>query len=100
VHLLNANSESPHAVEDVVSTLHPFDRCAAVGVGIDVRDDRRAQLRNARVRSPFEGFLGQQSKESLHQIESRGLGWRELHPPGRTLTLNQHSDVRPSSASH
>ena len=37
MHVLNANAESPHAVEDLVSTLHPFERCAAVVVGIGVR---------------------------------------------------------------
>jgi len=74
VHLLNANAESPHAVEDLVGRLYPGERYAAVVVGGDVREDGGAQLRNAGVRSTFERFLRQQSKEPLHQIEPRGVG--------------------------
>ena len=48
MHLLNAKTESPHAVEDVVGRRHPFERCAPVVVGADVREDGDAQLRDAR----------------------------------------------------
>ena len=78
MHLLNANSESPHAVEDLVGGPHPPERCAAVVVGVDVREDSGAQLRNARVRSTLERFLRQQPKEPLDQIEPRGVGGREM----------------------
>ena len=78
MHLLNAKSESPHAVEDLVGGLDPSERCAAVVVGVDVREDGGAQLRNAGVRSALERFLRQQPKEPLHQIEPRGVGGREM----------------------
>ena len=62
--LLHTKAESPHAVEDLVSGLHPFEGCAAVVVGVDVRQDRRAQLRDARVRAAFQGFLRNLKKRS------------------------------------
>ena len=78
MHLLNAKSESPHAVEDLVGRLHPSERCAAVVVDVDVREDGSAQLRNAGVRSTFERLLRQQSKEPLDQVEPRRVGGREM----------------------
>ena len=59
MHLLNANAESAHAVEDLVGSLHPSERCAAVVVRVDVREDGGAQLRNARVRSTLERLFRQ-----------------------------------------
>jgi hypothetical protein len=38
-------------------------------VGLDVREDGGAQLRNARMRSALERFLRQQAKEPLHHIQ-------------------------------
>ena len=55
--LLNAKSESPHAIEDLVGGPDPRERFVAVVVGVDVREDGRSQLRNARVRSALERFL-------------------------------------------
>ena len=68
MHLLNAKAESPHAVEDLLGRIHPGERRAAVVVGVDVREDGGAQLRNAGVRSPLERLLRQQSKEPLHRL--------------------------------
>src|SRR5215204_1786282 len=78
VHLLNAKAESPHAVADFVGGLHPFERCAAVVVGVNVGENGRAQLRNARVRSMLERVFRQQSKEALHLVEPRRVGRREM----------------------
>jgi hypothetical protein len=50
--LLHAKPESSHAVEDFVRGFDPLEGRAAVVVGIDVRQDGRSELRNARVRSP------------------------------------------------
>ena len=66
--LLQAKSEAAHAVEDLVRGLNPFERCAAFVVRVDVREDGRAQLRNARVRSALERLLGQQPEEAFHQL--------------------------------
>jgi hypothetical protein len=49
VHLLTANSESPHAVEDLVGGLHPSERCAAVVVGVDVREMTEPGARSAEI---------------------------------------------------
>src|SRR5438128_11506369 len=74
--LLHAKAESSHAVEDLIRSLYPFERRAALVVGDDVRQDGRAQLRNARMRSTFQRLLGEQAEEALH--EPRGVGRREM----------------------
>jgi hypothetical protein len=76
--LLHAKTESSHAVEDLIRGLDPFEGRVALVVGVDVRQDGRAQLRNARVRSAFQRLLGKQAEEALHEIEPRGVGWREM----------------------
>src|SRR5215216_7698647 len=69
--LLNTESESPHAVEDLVGSLDPLERSIAIVVRLDVCQDRRAQLGNARVRSAFQGFLGEEAKEALDEVQPR-----------------------------
>jgi hypothetical protein len=72
MHLLHAKSESPHAVEDLVGGLDPFERSAAVVVRLDVGLDGRAQLRNARVRSALESLLREEPEEAARPRSTRG----------------------------
>ena len=54
--LLNAKTESPHAVENLVCGLDPSKRPASVVVRVDVRQDGSAQLGNARMRPALQAF--------------------------------------------
>src|SRR3954469_14990166 len=76
--LLHAKAEASHAVEDLSRGLDPFERGVPLVVRVDIRQDGRAQLRNARVRSAFQGLLGEQAEEALHEVEPRGVGRREM----------------------
>src|SRR5688572_5998121 len=80
--LLDAKTESSHAVEDLIRGLDPSERRATLVVRVDVRQDGGAQLRNARVRSAFQGFLSEQAKKALDEVEPRRVGRSEmkLHP--------------------
>jgi hypothetical protein len=78
VDLLETESEAPHAVEDLVRGLDPFERRAAVVMRVHVGEDGSAQLRNARVRSAFERLLGEEAEEAFHQVEPRRVGRREM----------------------
>ena len=49
MNLLQAKTESAHAVEEVISGLDPREGAVALVVGVDVREDGRPQLRDARV---------------------------------------------------
>ena len=48
MHLLHAESEPPHLVEDLVGGLDPLEGDAAFVVHLDVGEDRVPQLRDAR----------------------------------------------------
>ena len=61
--LLDTEPEAPHAIEDLVRGLDPFERSAAVVMRVHVGEDGRAQLRNARVRSAFERFSVRRPKK-------------------------------------
>src|SRR4030095_14963966 len=43
-----------------------------------VREDSGTQLSDAGVRSAFERFVGEQTKEAFHEVEPRGVGWCEM----------------------
>jgi hypothetical protein len=76
--LLHAESESLHLVEDLVSGLDPLEGHATFVVCLDVRETRVPQLGDARVRSALERLRGQQSKESLDEVQPRRVGGREV----------------------
>ena len=78
MHLLHAESGPPHLVEDLVGGLDPLKEGPAFVVRLDVGEDRVAQLGDARVGSALERLLGQQSKESLHEVQPRRVGRREV----------------------
>src|SRR5215216_7788996 len=80
--LLYAKAESSHAVEDLIRGLDPSEGRVAVVVRVDVREDGRSELHNARVRSAVQGLLGEQPEEALHEVEPRRVRRREmkLHP--------------------
>ena len=54
MHLLHADSESPHAVEDLVGRLHPSERGAALVVGVDVLENRVSKPKNRSTRLSHE----------------------------------------------
>ena len=68
MHLLHAESEPPHLVEDLVGGLDPLEGDAAFVVRLDVGEDRVPQLRDARVGPALERLRGQQSEESLDEV--------------------------------
>ena len=83
MYLLCAKAEAPHFVENLIGGLRPPKRLALLVVRVDVAEDRLPQLRDARVRAALEGFLGEQPKESLHQIQPRRIGRREMKMDAR-----------------
>src|ERR1700691_3178790 len=78
MYLLCAEAEAPHFVENLIGGLGPPKRLAVLIVRVDVTEDRVPQLRDAGVGASLEGFLGEQPKESLHQIQPRRVGRREM----------------------
>src|SRR3954466_2556255 len=83
MYLLGAEAESPHFAENLIGGLRPPKRLAVLVVRVDVAEDRLPQLRDARVRASFEGLLGEQPKESLHQIQPRRVRGREMKMDAR-----------------
>src|SRR6267154_4031416 len=78
MYLLRAEAEASHFVENLIGGLRPPKRLAVLVVRVDVAEDRLPQLRDARVRAALEGLLGEQPKESLHQIQPRRVRRREM----------------------
>lgn len=62
MHLLRADSEPPQLLENFVGRLRPFKRLALLVVGVDVREDRVAELRHTRMRAALQGVRRQQSE--------------------------------------
>ena len=60
---------SRHAREDLIGGLGPPKGLAVLVVRLDVREDRVAKLRDARMGSALERLLCQQAKESLDEIQ-------------------------------
>ena len=83
MHLLSAKTEPPHLVEDLVGGLGPFERLALLIVRVDVREDGRAQFRDARVGSAPQSLLGEQAKEALHEVQPRCIRGREVKVEAR-----------------
>ena len=94
MHLLSAKTKAPHLVEDLVGGLRPSEGLALLVVCLDVREDGLAQLRHARVRSPLQGLLGEQSEEALHEVQPRRVRRREVQMEARMT--EQTSDARPA----
>src|SRR5215213_11026461 len=90
MHLLSAKAKPPHLIEDFVRGLGPLEGLAVLVVRIDVRKDGLAELRDARVRSALERLLGEQPKESLDEVQPRGIGRREMKVDPR---MTQHPSV-------
>src|SRR5260221_9963024 len=83
MYLLRAEAEAPHFVENLIRGLRPPKRLAVLVVRVDVAEDCLPQLREARVRASLERFLGEQPKESLHQIQPRRVRRREMKMDAR-----------------
>ena len=69
MHLLGAETEPAHLIEDLIGSLGPSKGPVVLVVGIDIREDRRPELRDAGVRSAPECLLGEESEESLDHIQ-------------------------------
>ena len=78
MHLLSAKTKSPDLVEDLVGGLRPREGLALRVVGLDVCEDRLAQMRHAGMRSSSQRLLSEHSEEPLHEIEPRRVGGCEM----------------------
>ena len=76
--LLDAQTEPPHLVEDLIGGFYPGEGLPALVVRVDVGQDGVPQLGDAGVGSALERFLGEQPEEALDQVEPRGVGRREM----------------------
>lgn len=78
MHLLGAETEAPHLVEDLVGGLGPLEGLALVVVDLDVSEDRFAQLREARVRAALERLVGEYAEEALDEVQPRRIRRSEV----------------------
>ena len=90
VHLLDAEAKASHLLENLVGGLDPFERDAALIVGVDVRQDGRPQLRDAGVRSALQRFsVSNPKNRSTRFSRTHSLGsvmWPCLSRPAGALT--------------
>lgn len=68
MHLLRADAEPPHLLEDLVGGLRPLKRLPLFVVGVDVLENRVAELRHTR-RAPLQGVRRQQAEEAFDQVQ-------------------------------
>lgn len=79
IHLLHTESESTHLVEDLVGRLDPFEGRVPIVVGLDVGQNRRAELGDARVRPALEGLRDEQPKKRSTRFSQDayvGVKWK------------------------
>ena len=71
--------------EDLIGGFRPLEWLWFVVVSIEIVLNRIAELRHARMRASSQSVFGEQAKETLSEVEPRGVCGREVKVEPRSL---------------
>ncbi len=78
-------SEPCDGFEDLIGGFRPLEWLWFVVVSIEIVLNRIAELRHARMRASSQSVFGEQAKETLSEVEPRGVCGREVKVEPRSL---------------
>ena len=76
--LERAGAEATKRLQNLVCRLYPSKRACLLIVGFDVLHDCGSKLSRAGVRAAPKRLLREESEESLHEVQPRGVGGCEV----------------------